>query len=582
MPSLHDSDDIEMARGPPASAARPGNEVAAAAERSESSSSIMLDNLPVVQVEEEVSSDENLIVAEDVVLLDEESVRLGHYESEQDPQLRPSLISVGYFKETPDISMGISFRSINGVLQISRINPNGPLVDSPLRKGDIIVAIDNHRNCSRWTSAQMVEYLKSCEGHFTMLFSNPLGDPNLHEVVVYKADESQVLGIVFENDHEKRLKIKTIRSGGLLGKLCALEQGDYVTSINGNPSHLVEADTAKIMVRSTPVLVSIRAKPTKSNDAISIRTAHELSQRGYLSYNVTPSVDATANESILATSTNSSIKSNNSKKSIISQSVVQPSPSDFDMFVQEEGIQPRYVYVQCNKPSFDTPLGISFLEQPGRLQICSVSGTGVLWASPLRKGYDVLALDGQVVNNWSATQAAEYIRTRLNLSIVAKNPAGSCNFVVAQATKPTPRSKIGVSFKSFNDGKLKIGRILPNSLFGGSVLNADNEILNINGIPAFGLTTLEAVDIVEHATDTVTILAKSDPATAIVLASLSPEHAPMVPMNFSLADAGVTQYVEDEREPGHGCHPAVCIAVCVCVLVMFFVIAAVGPADGNY
>ncbi|KAL3904363.1 MAG: hypothetical protein SGILL_010100 [Bacillariaceae sp.] len=567
---------------------------AALPERSGSSSSIRLDSLPIVEAEEDddgSSAMESLLIvaAEDVVLLDEESVRLGRYEPAEDAAIRPSLISVSYFKETHDIPMGISFQSINGVLQISRINPSGPLADSPLRKGDTIVAIDNHRNCSRWSSSQAVRYLKNCGGHFTMLFSNPLGDPNLHEAVVYKANESEKVGVVFENDHEQRLRIKKLTSSGLISKLCALEEGDYVTFINGSASHLVDADTAKIMVRSTPILVSIQAKPTKSGEAVSIRNAHELSHRGYLSYNITPTVDATANESILSHSTtanaSSSIVSNNPSKPnmMLSQTIVQPSPADFEMFLEEEGIQPRFVFVQCNKPSIDTPLGISFISTPGQLQISSISGTGVLWASPLRKGFDVLALDGQVVTKWSTTQAAQHIRQRPStVSIMARNPNGRCSYVVAQVTKPTPRSKIGMSFKNFEDGRLKVGRIFPHSLFAGSILNEDNEILNINGVPAYGLTASEAVAIVEHATDTVTLLAKTDPASAIVLASLGADQAPIVvPMNISATDAAVAQY-EEERERSNACNPAVCIAVCVCVLVMFFVIAAVGPADGNY
>ncbi|KAL3936056.1 MAG: hypothetical protein SGARI_002721, partial [Bacillariaceae sp.] len=475
-------------------------------ESTRSSSSLKLDSLPVVEAEE-VDNGENLIVAEDVVLLDEESIRKGHYEYE-DPHQRPSLISVCYFKETH--SMGIDFESIHGVLQISRISPQGPLTDSPLRKGDHLVAIDNHRNVSRWTSIQAVRYLKSCGGRFTMLFSNPLGDPNLHQAIAYKASEDERVGIVFENEGGAgRLKIKQITSWGLIGKLCALQEGDYVTSINDVPSHLAEAETAKIMVRSTPVMVSILAKSTKSNETVSIRNTNELSHRGYLSYNVTPSVDATANESILSNSTTaaSSFKSNNNDNNnaannkILSQSILQPSPADFDMFLHEEGIQPRFFYVKCEKPTNDTPLGIAFLTRPGNLQISNISTTGILWASPLRKGYDVLAMDEQVASKWTSFQAVEYLCSRSSVAIVARNPAGSCNFVVAQVTKPTPRSKIGVSFKSFDDGTLKIGRVFPQGLFAGSILNEDSEVLNINGVPAFGLSTTEAVAIVEHATD---------------------------------------------------------------------------------
>ncbi|KAG7350780.1 PDZ domain containing protein [Nitzschia inconspicua] len=537
-----------------------------------------IDSLPVVLAdsEEEQSAiqSEEMAVADNVVPLSNDSDWMilgpGAYKTMEKYQ-RPSLMSVCYYKISREDKIGISFQTVDGILQIKTIDSSKAIAQAPVRPGDHLMAIGNHRNCSRWTSTQTASYLKGLVGHFTMLFNNPVGDPNLHEAVVYKADVNDTVGVGFRTDERLRLRIDKLLDWGLIGKdsLCVLKEGDYIHKINGENAQEIEPSAAKMIVRSTPGMVSISSKSTNATE-ISVRNVADLSHRGYLNFNITPTVNATATESssILLDSSVTGIKD-------ISNNILQPSPANFDTYLSQEGIQPRFIYVLCDKPTPDTLLGVTFCKSDDKLIINKVVSDGVLWSSPLRGGYDMLAIDGKACNTWSSWEAREYLTSRQNgIALVARNSAGSCNYVVAQVSKPTPRSKIGVTFKKAGNGALQIGEIFPDSLFAGSILTDGCEVLTINGIPSRALSSKEAVSIVEHATSTLTILAKCDPSKGIVLAALSAEEVRPIVMT----DGGRNQAEGDSR----GCRFCALVSIILCITVFVFVIAAVGPADGSY
>jgi hypothetical protein len=403
-----------------------------------------LTSLPVVAAESNSTAGGELIVADDVIPLDDEYGCLRQQEGQLEQ--RPSLISVCFFKETGETPLGITLSSVNGVLRICKISSKHPLADTPLRPGDHLIALDNHRSCSQWTSAQAVRYMRECIGHFTMLFSNPLGDPNVREAVVYKANIADRLGVVFHNDEQNRLRIKRLNNFSLVGTLCALQEGDFVESINGSSAcNYMDTDVATAMIRSTQSMVSIVAKSINATQ-VSVRHIDDFSEPGIDTFHTMATVDATANEF--------STIINSSSHNTIGNGILEPSQTEFDSFMEKQAIQPRYIYVNCEKPTVDTKLGFVLQPTNGKLQIKSMNRSGLLWASPLREGFEISSIDGKDSNNWTNLDAVvEYLSNRQNnISIVAQNPAGTCSYVVAHVTKTTPRSKVGMSFKRLATG----------------------------------------------------------------------------------------------------------------------------------
>jgi hypothetical protein len=204
-----------------------------------------------------------------------------------------------------------------------------------------------------------------------------------------------------------------------------------------------------------------------------------------------------------------------------------------------------------------------------------------LGSSPLKRGFDVLSIDGKVCTGWNRDEALDYLQDRQNgIAIVASNPLGSSNYVIAQATKPTPRSKIGIVFRKSGSGPVTIGDVSSTSIFAGSVLNKGFETILINGIPSRSLTVSEAVSIVDDATDAITIVAKTNSTTGIVLAWLEPGDAALLPPTAAAmaADASYhnTQMTQtDRREQSKICNA---IAACICIVVFLNIMFRIGKS----
>lgn len=514
-------------------------------------SAAVIDSLPVALAEPEAIRRESVLIsARNVLPIGLPEVRTAVEDVPTSPpscgtdgsNLRPSLMSVVCYKAARESSLGLTFSSVDGVLKIGGINPNKPMGRTPLRPGDEVIGLANHRHCSRWGSVEAVRFVQNSVGYFSMLFSNPSGDPNLHEAVIFKANPNDTVGISFKEDDQGRLRISTLNQFGLIGKMSALNVGDFVESINRISTLHVDAEMAKTMVRSIPDVVSI---VTKRTDAV------QLSVR-YLDCAVdVESTGADNNNNVEGME----VDATPSEVPVVEFKNFGKGMMEFQL--DEEQIEPRFVHVHCDKPTIDTRLGISFDATGGTLKIANINGSGVLWASPLKSGFEVMAIDGRVCTSWTSDEAKEYLKNRhTEITILARNPVGNACYVVAQATKFSPRSKVGLSFRKAGIGPLRLGTINQDSIFAGSVLNEDDDVIRINGIPARSLTTSEAVSIVELATDTVTILARTNSKNGVVLASFAPGQVPAGLIT------GAVQPLTAQRNSQNSS-----IGVCVCIII---------------
>ena len=480
---------------------------------------------------------------------------------------RPSLISVHFFKKTKDSSLGLVFRSVNGVLRISSLDQTKPIASSSIRRGDEVISLDNHRHCSRWTALEAVQFIRSRQpGYLTLLLRNPSGDPNLHEAIVYRTIDDgtpEDPGIEFENDTNGRLRIKQLIPSGVIGShSSALNVGDYVERLNKTTCTHIDASLAKQIVEEEKTdFISIVAKHTDST---------EISLRDFsLQRNTMSERASIASAGVVAAETSEPTGVDISVATVSSASGAPILDVGTMEYLEEEGIQPRFIYVKCHKPTPDTLLGIEFAENGGfALKIDKINSNGILWNSPLREGFDVMAIDGKVCTSWTKTEATNYLLSRYtDITIVARNFSGTPSYVIAQAPKPSPRAKAGLTFRTYSNrpNTLSIGNVSPTGIFAGSILNEKDDVLSINGVPCRSLSASDACALVEHATDTVTVVARTNSNTGVVLAKLGPgeTHVTIPSMRID---------VDEQRSR---INPCIASFVC-CVVVLFFIILAGG------
>jgi hypothetical protein len=414
------------------------------------------------------------------------------------------------YKARPDVRLGVRFGSINGELQILAVSSESPLAASPLKPGDRILSLDNHRYCGNWTTTQTATYLKEKVGFLHFVAQNPNGDPNMAEAAVYKGHPNDKLGITFENETNgnNRLRIQNIGELGLLGGMSVLKAGDFVEAINHIPCHEIESSTAMAFVRDTPNLVTILVKHTGDTTEISLRNilSPRLSTRHIM-----------LSESF-----------QNAPHTLLASEVVEPmldlSSSRASQIQLQLVVEPSFVSVMVHKSNCDANLGISLKnlnDDDGSLSIGRILHNGLLSKSPLCPGYKVLAINNNQCIKWSRNSALEYLScTKGNVTIVAQNPftGSSSYYAQAMAYKSSPRASIGVSFLQNHGGTtLKIGNIGPESIFAISVLNSGDDIIAINHVPCQHMSPSVAVDIVKRTTDAVTILVKTHFTTGLVL-----------------------------------------------------------------
>lgn len=414
--------------------------------------------------------------------------------ADSDGRSRPALISVKIPKLSAGVKLGISFRSIFGELKISKIAPTSPLASTPLRPGDRLISLDHHRNTNHWTAVQAVNYIRNAEGMICFVVRTRNGDSNVAEAAVYKSSEEAKLGISFRNENG-RLRISKINKNGLLGEMSVLHPGDFVESINSVDTSQLDAALALQIVRSSLGLTIFRVKNTDTTE-VSIRdvmTTHLSSSRFS-----GPIVAADELENI-----------------DFGSGHLGRENSEFQL-------RPGFISVIVYKPTVDTKLGISFMNPDGnQLQVCNVSSNGMLSRSPLVPGMNFQSIGNIRCSKWTKQQALDYLKAAIGeILFVLQDPLGDSSYAVAMAYKPTPRSKLGISFKT-TGGPLRIGHIQQDGLLCNSVVNCDDNVIAINNIPCQHLTPSEAVAITQRNPDSVTLLTKPYRSNGIVLSHLS-------------------------------------------------------------
>lgn len=416
-------------------------------------------------------------------------------EDESNGMGRPAFISVRIEKATPELKLGITFRSASGELLIGNITPESPLSSSPLQRGDRLINLDDHPNVSNWTALEAAKYIRQKHGLISFVVQTKHGDPNISEAVVYKSTGQEHLGISFYND-KGRLRIRSISSEGLLGDTSVLNPGDFVVSMNGVDVAQVEASLVLEMIRSAMGMIALRVMNSDSAD-ISVRKINESRMS---SLRFSDLVVATPGEM-----TSWDIESGFMRR-------------NYAEFL----ISPGFMSVKLYKPTSATKVGITFVNNTdGQLQVGTVMRQGMLGKSPITPGLIVQSMGGVRCNRWTKQQAVDFVKAAVGeLVLVLQDPDGNSSYVLAMAYKTTPRSKIGISFKSSGD-QLRIGSVRSDGIFWDSLLNGGDTVLLINGVPCQHLTPTEAVAITQRIPESVIVMAKLSVSNCLVISRRS-------------------------------------------------------------
>lgn len=475
-------------------------------------SSSFIRNLPVANAEPEQSRRESVVCTAHDVETITASGRVHNVDDDDEEDLsllkkssaRASLISVSICKPSADMVMGLGFRSVAGELQIIRVSPNGALAQSPLQPGDRLISLDTNSNTSHWTAHQAANYVRNKVGLLSIVVRTKEGDPNRVAATIYKSSRDEKIGLGFKQE-DGCLRIGHLNPRGLLGDMSVLKLGDYIETINGMNIAAMDPSLALEIVRGAVGKLDIRAKHTNTAelsvrdvdmDLSHIRESRRLSSEHFLT---------TADE------VGDSLTSSNASNP-------HEGPRDDTGMV----LKPGFISVKVTKATKAMRLGISFSNPTeSRLQISSILDDSLLYSSPLRPGCVVHSLNNVRCRHWTKRDALQFVKNALgDVLFMAQDPHGDPAYATALAYKTSARASIGLSFKS-TGGPLRVGNVKADGIFGDSILNADDDVLSINGIPCQHMSPVNAVEIIRQSTEIVCLLVKPYRKNGMVLSHAS-------------------------------------------------------------
>jgi hypothetical protein len=178
------------------------------------------------------------------------------------------------------------------------------------------------------------------------------------------------------------------------------------------------------------------------------------------------------------------------------------------------------------------------------VRIAAIHPNSVLYNnhSPLRVGDQLLSISGQscfelcsssnsigrgaAASAASANRVAAAAQTLLDqapagiVSLVARNPTGSVQYVETMVEKPRPNAPVGIAMKSSEYGSLLISNVVASGLFAHSLLNVGDRVISINHeyCPQ-GLAVQVAIDMIRDAPRFVCILTETQSRAGVVVPS---------------------------------------------------------------
>jgi hypothetical protein len=141
---------------------------------------------------------------------------------------------------------------------------------------------------------------------------------------------------------------------------------------------------------------------------------------------------------------------------------------------------------------------------------------GLLYNSPLQVGDVLKSVNQKVMSKYQET--VDYmVSLEGPVTMTVETPQGHPHLIHVYGRKPTPETKVGVQFKILHHAEhtlLQVKGLDSKGLLAGSILNAGDLVLTINGTPATYMSPEQATELLESSSvDTVNIMAM-DPQAA--------------------------------------------------------------------
>lgn len=171
--------------------------------------------------------------------------------------------------------------------------------------------------------------------------------------------------------------------------------------------------------------------------------------------------------------------------------------------------RPEFIYVQVNKPSPDSKLGI-FLKgrRGGGVRISRINPVGLFGKCPLEKGDVLVAVNGYSCVDAAPADVSAFVRkAKETVSVLVRNENGNPLTASSTVQKPTIESKVGIAMKD-KRGAIIVSRIHDKGSFAGSILIPGHRIVKINGHRCEHLEAMDAFTIIRDSPDFVTVVSR--------------------------------------------------------------------------
>lgn len=183
----------------------------------------------------------------------------------------------------------------------------------------------------------------------------------------------------------------------------------------------------------------------------------------------------------------------------------------------------EFISVTFWKDHPHVPLGISFGKGPQEPRISDLAAGSLAQDTPLQPGDIILSVNNEQVNKkLTSAQVANRLKDSFGaVTVVVHNEGGASNLVESMVMKENPSERLGISLRSFTGGRIAVQKIDSGTKFVNSLLNVGDTVLSINGTAMAEVKLAAAADLIKNAPMRVTILARTQRETGVVVAELS-------------------------------------------------------------
>jgi hypothetical protein len=186
-----------------------------------------------------------------------------------------------------------------------------------------------------------------------------------------------------------------------------------------------------------------------------------------------------------------------------------------------ESIKPAFISALIFKRYTEEKLGIrldrhEINRECGKTIISLVLPDGIFFSTPLQIGHELISIDNKPCGNWAKSDIEQYLRDKKGyINVVAQDPFGDPNYVVAMIQKEHRSDLIGIVFH-WDCNRLRIKNIKPAGYAARTVLNIGDWVQAINNVPCWHVTSKTAASWIRTAS-TVTVLTKTERSTGVVV-----------------------------------------------------------------